>query len=104
MPNVELRLGTCVTGLAHDARGARVTAQGAERQVFDYGIGCGGGRSTVRKCLDIEFEGYTWPERFLVLTTLFDFQTALGCRPRGDISDPEEGPTPFKCMGGAAQG
>ena len=32
-------------------------------------IGCDGGRSTVRKTLDIEFEGYTHPERFLVLTT-----------------------------------
>ena len=29
-----------------------------------------GGRSTIRKALDIEFEGFTWPERFLVLSTL----------------------------------
>jgi len=104
MPNVELRLGTCVTGLAQDARGARVTAQGAERQVFDYVIGCDGGRSTVRRCLDIAFEGYTWPERFLVLTTLFDFQTALGCCPRSYISDPEEWTNLFKVMGDDLKG
>src|SRR6266446_1417582 len=74
MPNVELRLGTSVTDVVQDSRGAQVTTEGAERHVFDYVIGCDGGRSTVRKCLDIDFEGYTWPERFLVLTTLFDFQ------------------------------
>ena len=26
--------------------------------------------------LGIEFEGYTWPERFIVLTTLFDFEAS----------------------------
>jgi 3-(3-hydroxy-phenyl)propionate hydroxylase len=104
MPNVELRLGTSVTDLAQDARGARVTTQDAERHVFDYMIGCDGGRSTVRKCLDIEFEGYTWPERFLVLTTLFDFQTALGCCPRSYISDPEEWTNLFKVMGDDLKG
>jgi 2-polyprenyl-6-methoxyphenol hydroxylase-like FAD-dependent oxidoreductase len=104
MQNVELRLGTNVIDLAQDARGARVTTQGAERHVFDYVIGCDGGRSTVRKCLDIEFEGYTWPERFLVLTTLFDFQTALGCCPRSYISDPEEWTNLFKVMGDDLKG
>jgi len=104
MPNVELRLGTSVTELAQDARGVRVTTEGAGRQVFDYVIGCDGGRSTVRKCLDIEFEGYTWPERFLVLTTLFDFQVALGCCPRSYISDPEEWTNLFKVMGDDLKG
>src|SRR5712692_4912543 len=104
MPNVELRLGTCVTGLAQDARGARVTAQGAERQVFDYVIGCDGGRSTVRKCLDIEFEGYTWPERFLVITTQFDFQAALGCCLRNYMDDPDEWTNLFKVAGDDLKG
>jgi 3-(3-hydroxy-phenyl)propionate hydroxylase len=104
MPNVELRLGTGVTDVAQDSRGARVTTEGAERHVFDYVIGCDGGRSTVRKCLDIEFEGYTWPERFLVLTTLFDFQTALGCCPRSYVSDPEEWTNLFKVMGDDLKG
>ena len=104
MPNVELRLGTSVTDLAQDAKDVRVTTQGAERLVFDYVIGCDGGRSTVRKCLDIEFEGYTWPERFLVLTTLFDFQAALGCCPRSYISDPEEWTNLFKVMGDDLKG
>jgi 3-(3-hydroxy-phenyl)propionate hydroxylase len=106
-PNVRLMLGAGVTDVAQDAESVRVTVAasgGEERQAFDYLIGCDGGRSTVRKCLDIEFEGYTWPERFLVLTTLFDFQAALGCCPRSYISDPEEWTNLFKVMGDDLKG
>ena len=104
MPNVELRLGAGVIDIAQDAGSVRVATLSAEQHVFDYVIGCDGGRSTVRKCLDIEFEGYTWPERFLVLTTLFDFQAALGCCPRSYISDPEEWTNLFKVMGDDLRG
>jgi len=58
----------------------------------------------VRKCLDVEFEGYTWPERFLVLTSLFDFESALGCRERSYISDPDEWTNLFKVMGDDLKG
>lgn len=71
----EVRFGTPVTRVVQD--GHQVTAFAAgERFTGDYLVGADGGRSTVRKGLGIEFEGYTWPERFLVLTTLFDFQQA----------------------------
>jgi 3-(3-hydroxy-phenyl)propionate hydroxylase len=102
MPNVEVRMGNPVTGLAQDANGVRLLTSGEE--AFDYVIACDGGRSTVRKCLDIEFEGYTWPERFLVLTTLFDFEKALGCCPRSYISDPEEWTNLFKVSGDDLKG
>jgi 3-(3-hydroxy-phenyl)propionate hydroxylase len=102
LPNVELRLGTAVTGVAQDARRVRLAAE--EEHAFDYVIGCDGGRSTVRKCLGIEFEGYTWPERFLVLTSLFDFGDALGCRERSYISDPEQWTNLFKVMGDDLKG
>src|ERR1044071_8795611 len=36
-------------------------------------VGADGGRSTVRKLLPIEFEGFTWPEQFLVVSTPYDF-------------------------------
>jgi len=49
-------------------------------------------------------EGYTWPERFLVLTSVFDFQSALGCRERSYISDPEEWTNLFKVMGDDLKG
>ena len=102
LPNAEVRLGTPVTGVAQDGRGVRVAASG--EHAFDFVIGCDGGRSAVRKSLDIEFEGYTWPERFLVLTSLFDFQSALGCRERSYISDPEEWTNLFKVMGDDLKG
>ncbi|HET7765152.1 MAG TPA: FAD-dependent monooxygenase [Burkholderiales bacterium] len=102
LPNAEVRLETPVTGVAQDGKGVRVAASG--EHAFDFVIGCDGGRSTVRKCLDIEFEGYTWPERFLVLTSLFDFQSALGCRERSYISDPEEWTNLFKVMGDDLKG
>jgi 3-(3-hydroxy-phenyl)propionate hydroxylase len=107
MPNAEVRLATSVIDVSQDARGTRVAAKGAtgpEQHSFDYVIGCDGGRSTVRKCLGVEFAGYTWPERFLVLTSLFDFQTALGCRERSYISDPEEWTNLFKVMGDDLKG
>jgi 3-(3-hydroxy-phenyl)propionate hydroxylase len=102
MANVEVRLGTPVTDVAQDGKGVRLAA--FEEHSFDYVIGCDGGRSTARKCLDIEFEGYTWPERFLVLTSLFDFRAALGCRERSYISDPEEWTNLFKVMGDDLKG
>jgi 2-polyprenyl-6-methoxyphenol hydroxylase-like FAD-dependent oxidoreductase len=67
-------------------------------------IGADGGRSTVRKCLGIEFEGYTWPERFLVITTKFDFAAALGCCYRNYMADPQEWTNLFKVAGDDLKG
>ena len=43
-----------------------------------YLIGADGGRGTVRRRFGINFEGFTWPERFIVLTTPFDFEAERG--------------------------
>lgn len=40
-------------------------------------IGADGARSDVRRSLGIAFEGFTWPERFLVVSTPFDFAAAM---------------------------
>ena len=107
LPGVEVRLGTSVTGVTQDGRSVRVAAkglEGTEEHDFDYVVACDGGKSAVRKCLDVEFEGYTWPERFLVLTTLFDFRSALGCCERSYMSDPEEWTNLFKVMGDDLKG
>lgn len=42
-----------------------------------YLIGADGASSLVRKSLGIEFEGFTWPERFLVVSTPFDFKAVI---------------------------
>src|SRR5262245_30077551 len=67
LPNAEIAMGSAVSGLHQDED--QVTVVAGERSfVADYVIGADGGRSTVRKLVGIEFEGYTWPERFLVVT------------------------------------
>src|SRR5262249_57389773 len=58
------------------------TGAGTQRVAGSYLVAADGGRSTVRKALDIPFEGYTFPERFLVLTTPFDFAPNRGCGSR----------------------
>jgi 3-(3-hydroxy-phenyl)propionate hydroxylase len=70
----------------------------------DYVIGADGGRSIVRKSLGIEFEGYTWPERFLVITTRFDFEKALGCCYRNYMAGREEWTNLFKVAGDDLKG
>jgi len=98
-----VRMSTRVTGLTQDERSVTVeTEQGPV--AADYVIGCDGGRSTVRKSLGIEFEGFTWPERFLVITTPFDFATALGCCYRNYMADPDEWTNLFKVAGDDLKG
>ena len=61
-----------------------------------------GGRSTVRKALDIEFEGYTHPERFMILTTTDNIGIRYpGCT-RNYISDPAAWFSVFKVSGDEA--
>jgi 3-(3-hydroxy-phenyl)propionate hydroxylase len=43
----------------------------------DYLIAADGGRSVVRDLLGIEFEGFTFPERFYSVSTTFDFAKVL---------------------------
>ena len=69
-----------------------------------YLVGADGGRSTVRKGLDIAFDGYTFPERFLVLTTPFDFATEHGVAFRAYFSDPDEWANLFKVAGDDGKG
>jgi 3-(3-hydroxy-phenyl)propionate hydroxylase len=82
MSNADVRQDACVTGFTQDADGVTVEVEeGAadKRLRAHWLIGADGGRSTVRKALGIEFEGYTWPERFLVITVLDDMEALIGC-------------------------
>jgi 3-(3-hydroxy-phenyl)propionate hydroxylase len=99
---VEVRWRTPLTGIEQDAREVRVRVDGpagTEEMSFDYVIACDGGRSTVRKELDIEFEGYTWPERFMVLSTRFDFEQSLACCYRNYLSGAGDWANLFKVSG-----
>jgi 3-(3-hydroxy-phenyl)propionate hydroxylase len=101
---VELRLGSRVSEVAQDDAHVEVVTGEGERYVFDYLIGCDGGRSHVRRCAGIDFEGYTWPERFIVLTTLFDFAASLGCCARSYVAHPDEWTNLFKVTGDDLRG
>ncbi len=71
-PLFEMRFSTEVTGLQQDEDGVSVTTQSGEALRSDWLIGADGANSAVRRYQDIGFEGFTWPERFLVVTTSAD--------------------------------
>ena len=50
-------------------------------------IGCDGARSSVRKLAGIEFEGHTWPERFVATNVKFPFKE-LGYQQANFVCDP----------------
>ncbi len=58
-------------------------------------IGADGGRSVVRKLLGVEFEGFTWPEQFLVVSTPYDF-AQHGFAMNAYVADPIEWAAVFK--------
>ena len=106
-PDVTIAFSSRITGLVqHDDRVEAVceSAAGSRRVEGSFLIGCDGGRSTVRKALGIEFEGYTHPERFLVLTTPFAFDGEFGQCSRNYFSDPDEWSALFKVTGDDGKG
>ncbi|UUX94483.1 NAD(P)/FAD-dependent oxidoreductase [Aquabacterium sp. J223] len=94
LPHARLVADATVDGVEQGADHVVVTAtvQGeATRFQGDWLIGADGAWSAVRQSLGIEFEGFTYPERFLVVSTAFPFELHL---PRlswvNYISDPDE--------------
>jgi 3-(3-hydroxy-phenyl)propionate hydroxylase len=80
IPGVDLRFGHEIVAIdqtydevtvAAERDGERVAIRG------DVVIGCDGGRSTVRKLIDVPFPGLTYPEHFLVAGTRFDFRARM---------------------------
>jgi 3-(3-hydroxy-phenyl)propionate hydroxylase len=99
LANVEVLFGHEVIDVmqAADAVTAEVRGpDGVGRHTGAYLIGADGGRSVVRKKSGIAFEGFTWPERFIVLTTPFDFEASRGYCPRSYFADPDEWCNCFK--------
>jgi len=88
---------TGVEVVTRDAAGRQATLRGR------WLVGADGGRSVVRKSQDIGFEGFTWPERFLVVTTTFDFAT-LGFAYSNYTMDPIEWTASFKVPGEDGRG
>ena len=100
--DVSYQFGITVTNLAQAPDHVILTTQqdGQTGQIkADYVIGADGGKSTIRKLLNIEFEGYTWPERFIVLTSIHDFEKSMGCCYRNYFAGSSEWANLFKVTG-----
>jgi 3-(3-hydroxy-phenyl)propionate hydroxylase len=85
----------------HAVKGVNQTADGVEVLAWDKGqeklmegsylIAADGADSTVRKATAIVFEGFTYPERFLVASTTFPLETKFERLALVNyVSDPEE--------------
>ena len=69
-----------ITNLKQDVEGVRIYAKTPEGEKMYSGrwlIGADGANSIVRKLSSISFEGFTWTERFLVISTKFKFEKVL---------------------------
>jgi len=94
----DVRFGCRLVGYAQQGDRVHIDAAIGETRVAiaaSWLVGADGGRSAVRKCMGVEFEGFTWPEQFLVASTPFDFATH-GYALNSYVSDPTEWAAVFK--------
>jgi len=102
-PNAAVQWGVAVSDATQDAEGVSVTTEDGAVHRAEYVLGADGGRSVVRKSQGISFEGFTYRERFLVVTTPQDM-AAKGYAISSYVSDPETWCALFKVPGKAAPG
>jgi 3-(3-hydroxy-phenyl)propionate hydroxylase len=92
-PLFSLEYGSRIASAAQDGAGVRVEIEREGRITTRAGrwlIGADGAKSDVRRALGIAFEGFTWPERFLVVSTPFDFHRVLeGLVSVNYVADPQ---------------
>jgi 3-(3-hydroxy-phenyl)propionate hydroxylase len=94
----QVHFGHRVTGFEQtgDAVRVKVESEGIPGAFeASWLIGADGGRSTIRKLLPVEFEGFTWPEQFLVVSTSYDF-SRHGFALNAYVADPQEWSALFK--------
>ena len=89
--SARLEFGSEVTDVVQDGRSVTLSVAGRKQIKAQWLIGADGGRSRVRDALGIKLEGFTWPERFLVASTPFDFRAVIpGLCDVSYFADPEE--------------
>jgi 3-(3-hydroxy-phenyl)propionate hydroxylase len=79
-PNFDIAFSSPVRAVTQSSDSVTVTVERngkSETQSYRWLIGADGARSDVRRSLGIEFEGFTWPERYLVVSTPFDFCSVI---------------------------
>jgi 3-(3-hydroxy-phenyl)propionate hydroxylase len=92
-PSIEVRMATEFTSFEQRDDGvlAHVTNAAGESETIRgrYLVSAEGARSIARKDLDLEFEGFTYPERTINIEVAYDFRRH-GYTERNYISDPVE--------------
>jgi 3-(3-hydroxy-phenyl)propionate hydroxylase len=93
-PLADCRFNTAAKGLHQTADGVEVLVweNGVEKVVEgSYVVACEGADSALRKAAAIQFDGFTYPERFLVASTPFPLETKFHRLALVNyVSDPEE--------------
>jgi 2-polyprenyl-6-methoxyphenol hydroxylase-like FAD-dependent oxidoreductase len=80
IPGAEIRFGRTVTAVKPDDEYVMVeseTRAGPETVVARHVVAADGARSAARRSLGIAFEGFTYPELFLIASTGFRFEDRL---------------------------
>jgi 3-(3-hydroxy-phenyl)propionate hydroxylase len=75
LPNAELRFSSRVEHVSQDDNGVRVvvrTPDGPQQFDANWIIGADGGGSVVRRSASIGFDGFTFPERFALISTTYN--------------------------------
>ncbi len=96
--HAEVRWGVPVAAVEQDAAGVTAQLEDGTTLRAAYAIGADGGRSVVRKSQNIAFDGFTYPERFLVVT-IGDDLGAKGYAISSYVSDPVTWCAMFKVPG-----
>jgi 3-(3-hydroxy-phenyl)propionate hydroxylase len=94
-PHAQVLFDHRVEQVAQDADGVTVHAETPHEGFRSFRgaflIGADGANSRVRKSLAVNFEGFTYPERFLVVSTPYDFAEAFpNLSYVNYVSDPDE--------------
>jgi 3-(3-hydroxy-phenyl)propionate hydroxylase len=95
--DLDLRTDEAVVSFEQKGDHVVVTTTKGEYEC-DWLVGADGGRSIVRKSEPFRFEGFTYPQRFLVITNTYDFEKA-GYALSNYVADPEEWCAVFKVPG-----
>jgi 2-polyprenyl-6-methoxyphenol hydroxylase-like FAD-dependent oxidoreductase len=94
LPGAEIRFRSRVTGLRQADDRVELAVEGPEGPSSiraSFVCGADGASSTVRKVLDVGFDGLTYEDRFLLLSTTFPFEQHLpDIRHVNYIADPDE--------------
>ncbi|MPZ37896.1 MAG: NAD(P)-binding protein [Rhizobiales bacterium] len=92
-PGFELQFNSSVERVSQNDSGVTVTTKrngNTETRTGRFLVGADGARSDVRRSLGIDFDGFTWPDRFLVVSTPFDFYREIeGLAPVSYVADPQ---------------